>query len=248
MTDTIDVIGASMHADAETLRMIAQNVANAQSVAYMRQIPLTHATFDAAASHADSDNTGVGFAGHARLPASTLVALDMRPGTLRSTAAPMDLAIEGKGFFVVQTGGGEVLTRRGDFKLDSEGRLVTQAGDPVLGTSGPVQIGTGQPSIAADGTVRVGADVVGNLRIEQVDSATALQPAGDGCYTMTGDQSSTPMDAPIVRQGYLESSNVQTVNEMVQMMETMRRFEASQHFARGYDDMVEKALGTLGRV
>jgi flagellar basal-body rod protein FlgF len=56
------------------------------------------------------------------------------------------------------------------------------------------------------------------------------------------------MDAPIVMQGYLESSNVQTVNEMVQMMETMRRFEASQHFARGYDDMVEKALGTLGRV
>jgi len=246
VTDTIDIIGASMHADAETLRMIAQNVANAQSVAYMRQIPLTHAAFDPAP--AGSIHNGGSLTAHGTVPASTLVALDMRPGTLRSTDSPLDLAIEGKGFFVVQTGGGEVLTRRGSFKLDSDGRLVTQAGDPVLGASGPIQIGTGQPSIATDGTVRVGADVLGKLRIEQVDSATALQPAGDGCYTMANQQSSNPMDAPIVRQGYLESSNVQTVNEMVQMMETMRRFEASQHFARGYDDMVEKALGTLGKI
>lgn len=236
MTTTIDVIGAAMRADAEGLRVIGQNIANAQSVAYRREIPVLHPTFDQAS-----------VAAAAELPDSAS-ALDLRPGTLQSTANPLHVAIDGKGFFVVATGRGEMLTRRGDFRLDTDGRLVTQQGDPVLGASGPIKLDGGAATILADGTVRVGSDNVGKLRILEVSNPSALHPAENGLYTLTAGEPLTDAAAPVVRQGFLETSNVQTVNEMVQMMETLRRFEAGQHFVRGYDDMLDKTLTTLGRI
>jgi flagellar basal-body rod protein FlgG len=71
---------------------------------------------------------------------------------------------------------------------------------------------------------------------------------GNSSYVLTEGEQAIDSPAPTVRQGFLETSNVQTVNEMVQLMETLRRFEAGQHFVRGYDDMVDKAISTLGKI
>ena len=291
MSSTIDLITASMRTDADTLRIVSQNIANAQTVAYLREIPVTHMS----GAHAGHGTRAIGttpvenFAralesGHApaigeeardELELTTALeptnpesivtnslrldgdlsagevttALDLRPGTLRSTANPLHVALESQGFFVIETAQGTQFTRRGDFRLDSDGRLVTQAGDPVQGSSGDLNVGaSGQPTIAADGTVRAGTDVVGKLRIVQVGSATALQPSGNGLYSLASGEETTEATAPIVHQGFLETPNVQTVNEMIQLMETMRRFEAGQRFVRGYDDMMDKAISTLGRI
>jgi len=237
MTTTIDMIAGAMQSQADGLRVISQNIANSQSVAYRREIPVSHATFEQVAGNVS-----------ARSNVERRDALDLTPGTLQSTASPLHLALEGSGFFVVNTARGQTLTRRGDFHLDSNGQLVTQAGDPVLGTSGPIVITGDQPTISPDGTVRVGADVMGQLRIVDVASGSALQPVGDCSYVLADGEQAIDAPAPTVRQGFIETSNVQTVNEMVQLMDTLRRFEAAQHFVRGYDDMTDKAITTLGRI
>jgi flagellar basal-body rod protein FlgF len=272
VSSTIDLITASLRADADTLRIVSQNIANAQSVAYLREIPLNHIpgvqghgapgapsigtghVQEFARTLESSNATGSLTADTARLNGAldageVATALDLRPGTLRSTANPLHLALESQGFFVVQTAQGTMFTRRGDFRLDSDGRLVTQSGDPVQGSSGDINVGAaGQPTIAADGTVRAGTDVVGKLRIVQVGSATSLQPMGNGLYSLASGEETTEATAPIVHQGFLETSNIQTVNEMIQLMETMRRFESGQRFVRGYDDMMDKTIATLGRI
>jgi flagellar basal-body rod protein FlgF len=235
MTTTIELIAGALQSQAEGLRVIGQNIANSQSVAYRREIPVNHATFEQIAAGSRAD-------------ASVRTALDLTPGTLQSTASPLHLAIEGSGFFVVSTARGEMLTRRGDFRLDNNGQIVTQAGDPVLGTSGPIVATGDAPTISPDGTVRVGNDVMGQLRIVDVASGSALAPVGDATYALADGEQALESPAPTVRQGFVETSNVQTVNEMVQLMDTMRRFEAGQHFVRGYDDMIDKAITALGRI
>jgi flagellar basal-body rod protein FlgF len=286
MNTTIELIAGALQADAQGLRVIGQNIANSQSVAYRREIPVTQTTFEQAAAAAAVRAAGIGQgvgaaglgagmgqsvglgqgvgagqavsaastgqvasganAGHA--PTSGQGALDLTPGTLQSTASPLNVAIEGSGFFVISTSKGEVLTRRGDFRLDGSGQVVTQAGDPVLGTSGPIVINGGSPTISPDGTVRVGTETVGQLRVVDVGSGSALAPVGNSSYILTPGEQAIDSPAPTVRQGFLETSNVQTVNEMVQLMDTLRRFEAGQHFVRGYDDMVDKAITTLGKI
>jgi len=86
------------------------------------------------------------------------------------------------------------------------------------------------------------------LRIVDEASGSALLPVGDCSYVLADGEPALESPSPTVRQGFLETSNVQTVNEMVQLMDTLRRFEAGQHFVRGYDDMIDKAITTLGRI
>jgi flagellar basal-body rod protein FlgG len=242
MTDSIAIVASSMRADAEALRVISQNVANAQTPAYRRAVPLVYSNFEVAAA-----STTAGTMASAE-PLRLETSVDLRPGTMQSTGEPLDLAVEGAAFFVVNTARGERLTRRGDFRLDAEGRIVTTAGETVLGTNGPIQLQGARPSIGADGTVRVGDAVIDRLRLVEVSNAAALQPEGNGLYAVAAGEEPLDSSAAQVRQGYLETSNVQSVDEMISLMETMRRFEAAQHFIRGYDSMVDNAITTLGKV
>jgi flagellar basal-body rod protein FlgF len=234
MTDTMAVIAAALHADAEAVRVISLNVANSQTPAYRREISVVRASFAEALDGLE-------------LPQLQTVT-DARAGTLQSTGEPLNLAIEGKGFFVVGTANGEMLTRRGDFRLDAEGRLATHAGDPVLGTRGVIQVGDRSPSILADGTVQVGDAPVDRLRIVSVADESALRPVGDGLFAMSEGGADVAAPYGAVRQGFLETSNVQAINETVRLLEAMRRFEMAQRFVRGYDGMMEQAISTLGRI
>jgi flagellar basal-body rod protein FlgF len=243
MTDPVTIVASAMRAGAEALRTISQNVANAQTPAYRREIPLVYSNFDALASGATGTTNAV-----EPDPLRLDTAIDLHPGTLQNTGEPLNLAIEGAAFFVVSTANGERLTRRGDFRLDGEGRIVTSVGDAVLGNGGPIQVRGARPVISPDGTVRVGDAVVDKLRLVELENATALQPAGDDLYAPARGE--TPLDSSSaqVRQGFLETSNVQSVDEMIALMETMRSFETAQRFILGYDSMVNEAISTLGKV
>jgi flagellar basal body rod protein FlgG len=239
MSEVIAALGDAMRNDAETLRVIGQNVANMETVAYRREIALNRATFSQAADDARA-------AIAAPLPLETV--LDQRPGTLRASSEPLHLAIEGAGFFVVDAStrdGGEALTRRGDFRLDAEGRLVNHEGLPVLGSSGVIHL-QGTPHIADDGGVHVAGERVAQLRLAQVSPESQLVSLGADLYRAT--QLPEEQGQVRVRQGFLETSNVDSVNEMVRLMETMRHFESVQRFVRGYDDMLGKAISELGKV
>jgi flagellar basal-body rod protein FlgG len=241
VSDAIAALSEAMRNDAETLRVIGQNVSNIDTVAYRREIAVMRSSFDQAANAAREElgmNAGLA-------PVEFETTFDQRPGTLKASAEALHLALEGPGFFVVDTPQGEALTRRGDFRLDSEGRLVTQQGMPILGENGHVHI-AGTPQIAPDGAVRVEGQVVAQLRVAQVAPDSPLTSMGADLYGGTqlpqGDSSAR------VRQGFLEASNVESVQEMIRLIETMRHFEGVQRFVRGYDDMMGKAISELGKV
>jgi flagellar basal-body rod protein FlgG len=225
-----------MRNDAESLRVIGNNVANMETVAYRREIALMRPSFEKATEEVRTTLAA---------PISVETVVDQRPGTLKSTNEPLHVALEGPGFFVVDTPRGEALTRRGDFRLDADGRLVTQSGLPVFGDAGVIHI-DGTPKIDADGSMRVGGNVVAQLRIAQVASESRITPLGGDLYSATLLPEADP--ATRVRQGFLETSNVESVHEMVRLIETMRHFETVQRFVRGYDDMMSKAITELGKV
>lgn len=246
MSETIETIRSAMHADADALRIIAQNIANAEVTAYRRQIPLSAGGFDQLVSSLDA--SGGELATNAAAVIQRSIAVDSQPGTLKSTAEPLDLALEGAGFFMLQSAAGPLLTRRGDFHVSADGMLSAVSGEPVLGNGGPIQIGFGTAVVGADGVIRVNGEVVDQLRIAQVSDEAELQYIGAGLYSSNSAALQEAETYPAIRQGFLETSNVTPVNEMVQMMETLRHFEAAQRLVHGYDQMLEKAISELGKV
>jgi len=239
MTDTLAAIRAAMHGDADALRTIAQNVANADTTGYRRQVNVARVAFDALAGIAPDLQVSDAV--------TTSLAIDPTPGALRSTGESTHVALGGDGFFVIASTVGDALTRRGDFRLDANRTLVTQSGDAVQGSGGSIHVPVGALNINADGELRVAGELIDRLRIVDVSRPESLQPLENGL--LSAPDATTLEDArdPRVEQGFLESSNVAAVAEMMQLMEVMRHFEAAQRLARGADDMMEKALGTLGK-
>jgi flagellar basal-body rod protein FlgF len=244
MSNTMNILAATMSTDADALRVIAQNVSSADSVAYRRQVQISRPDFggltDAAAKLSAGELT-------AAIPLPQVqIAIDTRAGTLRNTAEPLDIAIQGDGYFVLNTARGELLTRRGDFHTDAAGILTAFSGDPVLGTEGVIHI-DGTPQVDAAGTIRLGSQVLGHLRLVQLAADAKLVPSGDGLFASQG---ADPVESTTaqVHQGFLETSNVSPVNEMLRLLQSVRHFEAGQRFVRAYDEMLDRAITDLGKI
>jgi flagellar basal body rod protein FlgG len=175
-------------------------------------------------------------------------ATDMRPGALTQTGAPLDVALEGEGFFVVDTPDGDRLTRGGALQIDASGRIVDASGYPVLGEDGPIVVPPGRIEIDARGTVRVEGQQVGRFRIETVPPGTRLLRDAAGRYIP--DALRTPL-APSerrVRQGYLEESNVSAIESMVEMIQVQRSFAAVQNSVRVLDGVMDRIANQIGRI
>lgn len=169
---------------------------------------------------------GTGNQPPARLPLGVTVhhqRLDLRTGTMRYTGNLLDVAVDGDGWFVVQTPQGVRYTRKGNFALSPNGNLVTADGYPVLGVNGrPIAIGNrGEVLIAENGEISVGTQTVGRLQIVRFADPNIVRPVGNGYYVGSSPQ---PSQAK-VKQGYLELSNVQTVTELVRLLNALRHYE-----------------------
>ena len=163
----------------------------------------------------------------ARLPLGVTVGnqrLNLQAGSMRPTGNPLDVAIDGDGWFVVQTPQGVRYTRKGNFALSRDGTLVTSEGLPVLGENNqPIRIpanATSSVRITETGEIFAENQRLGRLQIVTLQN---LQPIGEGYYAGVNPQ---PADARIV-QGMLESSNVQVVTELVRMLNALRSYEAA---------------------
>lgn len=176
------------------------------------------------------------------------VTRDLSGGRLEQTGAPFDIAINGSGFFVVQTSAGERYTRNGHFTLNADGTLVTETGDPVLGDGGPISITAddGDVSIGADGTVSGSQGQIGKLRVVDFANPRALVKQGDSLYSATA--TANPATNASLSQGMLESSNVQPVIEIARMIEVMRAYEATSSLEQSSSDMKRQAIQKLGTV
>jgi flagellar basal-body rod protein FlgF len=240
MSDIMSLVATAMRADSDALRLTGQNISSSDAVAYRRQFQVARPDFAAVASAMSSPVL------QSREPRLE-VDVDTRPSTFKRTGEPLDVAIQGDAYFVVDTAQGNLLMRRGDFHLAPDGVLTAFSGDPVLGTEGTIRITGGNPQIESNGTIRVGNEVVGHLRLDELAPGTALDPVADGLFATRGGSTTTSTTAQL-HQGFLETGNVSPVNEMVRMLQTMRHFEASQRFARTYDEMLDKAITDLGKI
>jgi flagellar basal-body rod protein FlgF len=185
---------------------------------------------------------------------------DFSQGAVQQTGNPLDVAISGAGFMVVQGQGGERYTRDGNLQINSQGQLVTNTGAPVLGTAGPIVF---QPTdhdivVSADGTITVqeGAartdSIRGKLRLVSFTDAQKLIKQGNDLYSAgTGGAGGAVAQADTkstFQQGFVEKSNVNSVMEMSHMVEVMRTYTNIANILQQQSDMHKNAIDKLADV
>jgi len=175
---------------------------------------------------------------------------DFAEGALVQTSNSLDLALQGSGFFVVQTPQGVRYTRNGNFSITLDGTLTTQEGYPVLGKEGAIKFPDLQKlaqesvAVAATGEVSVGKNTIGTLRIVAFEHPHRLKKEGGSLFGVdpTNDPGVRDVELPTVRQGFLEESNVDGIAEMIEMIEITRHFESNQKAIAAQDATLEKVL------
>ena len=231
---------AGMAAQQRRLEAVANDLANVNTSGYKR----------ARVSFRDLvySPTGRGAAGGVSTGSGSAAASTGRSfaqGSLVPSGEPLDLAIDGEGFFQVRRADGSTaLTRDGSFRLDADGRLVTADGDVV---QPPITLPRGtdpkRVSIAADGTVSADGRRLGRIEVVQVASADGLQPIGKNLFAVTAASGTPRATRTSVVQGALEGSNVDMADAMVDMMDSQRAYQLASRAIQMQDQMMEIANG-----
>jgi flagellar basal-body rod protein FlgF len=233
------------------LDVIANNVANVNTAGYKADSSLFE---EYLTSGAHEDN----FVGNDRRVSFVQdrgTFRDFSQGAVEQTQNPLDVAIDGSAFLVVQTPAGERYTRDGGMQLNNVGQLVTVAGNPVLGTGGPIVF---QPTdhdinVTADGTITVVEgngrtdSIRGKLRLVSFPDAQKLLKEGFNLYT-AGEGSAQPDAKSTVRQGFIEKSNVNAVAEMSRMIEVSRAYTQIATLLQQQSDLHKTAIQQLADV
>jgi flagellar basal-body rod protein FlgF len=237
------IAATGMLAETQRQDVIANNLANATTTGFRRSV--TASTPFAQTLLSNMQATGAPPIGTlsrgAQLEGATML---QTQGALRSTGNPLDLALVGSGYFAVDSPAGRRYTRDGSFTLAADGRLVTSMGDAVAGVGGPLRLQRGPAvEVAADGTVSQGGAVRGRLLITALATGSVTSEGGS---RLNGTPAGA--DDTRVRQGHLESSAVNVVSEMVELIRTMRSFEANQKAAQSHDEALQLSVGRVGRM
>jgi flagellar basal-body rod protein FlgF len=223
---------SAMDAAMRHQEVTADNLANL-NVPGFRQRGVAFETFDRAL---DAVSTGDGGLGTQIARGYT----DFTPGSLQHTGAPLDVAINGDAFFSVQGPNGTLYTRDGVFQRGSRGELLTTGGYLVLGTRGPITLPPNalNVSVGADGNVSADNVPIDRLQLASFADPRQLNPVGTSLFEATPDARQRASTSTVV-QGARESSNVQSANEMVELIRELRFFEAAQRAARTLSDTVQ---------
>lgn len=222
MSHLYETATLAMQIESARLRTISQNLANAGSAGYKRE------------------TDGAAFA--QLLAATPAAGTDFAQGTLRSTGDPAHLALDGPGFFELRRGDSVRYSRAGAFVRDVQGHLVDGAGYRLQAQGGDLVLRAPGWRIERDGTVIEDEQPVARLRVVDFESTASLRRAGAASFAGEGAR---PAREPSVRQGALENANVAGADEMVRLMETMRRFEFAQRVVQTQDELIDKAMRRL---
>jgi flagellar basal-body rod protein FlgG len=228
--------------------VIANNLANAATVGYKKDKVFLKTMLDASLVMQKDANQNP-FA----LDAES-VATDYSQGGLRSTGNPLDVAIKGQGYFVIETPNGTMYTRAGGFSLNAAGDLVDANGYPVQGEGGPITLPPGEVTISENGTVFVDGQEAARLKVVDFEEPDALEKVGQnlfkarsgcGCTTFASENDNPTAS---VMQGFLEDSNVDVVREMVEMIKLQNAYQTSARVLMAQDDSLNKAVNDVGVV
>jgi flagellar basal-body rod protein FlgF len=223
---------------------IANNLANADTTGYKADEVVFRTALDRAIWRLRDAQRGA--------PASDIGALsfgaevdavitDLRPAPITLTGRPLDVVIDGDGFFAVSTPQGERYTRDGAFRQAADGTLVTADGMPVLGTRGIIRSADAALTIATNGDVLANGQVIDRLRVVQLRNASK-----EGASRFTGG--AQPLQQFNLQVGALERANVSVVQAMVEMIMAMRAYEASHRAVLAQDETLQRAVNDVGKV
>ncbi|RZF29092.1 flagellar hook basal-body protein [Paraburkholderia sp. UYCP14C] len=238
MDNMMTVAASLISHETRRIETAGQNLANVATPGYKRQI-----AFDDVLA-AGLSGTVPGSAALTRPP--TGIATDFSAGKLVHTGNPLDLSIGGTGFFEVMTADGPAYTRLGAFQRDADGRLVTSQGWALQAAGGgDVVLRSNNWQLASDGTLIDDGSPSAVIRVATFVDPTQLRRGADGLFH-AADAQAIDSEQPHITQGFIESSNVSVGNDMMQMMDAMRRVESGQKLVHAYDDMVGTVLQRLG--
>lgn len=214
---------AAMRTNQQRVEIISSNLANTETTGFKRMLHVAHGA-EGWGKHNEHQQVVTG------------TRLDMEQGVLQRTGEDLDLALDGKGFFVVEGPDGPSLTRQGQFQLSQDGILVTRDGAPVQwsGTRGVLDPNGGAIKVDNRGGVIQGGQPVGLLRIVDVLGNDSIEPDDTGAYRLVNGAEMVESDA-IVSQGFIERANVQTVDELVELIAAQRAFESAAQAFRTID-------------
>ena len=174
---------------------------------------------------------------------------DDSQGPAINTKNPLNLMIEGQGYFTVQTKTGQRHTRAGNLSLNANGALVTNKGDPILGEKGVIYVKGQNFEVNLQGEVFSNGSLVDRLQIEHFPNEGFIERTGDGYLYYSGDPRLVKkIKVPTIQQGFLEGSNVNPIKNLTAMIVAHRSYEAYQKAVSNYDKMMEKSSNSLGEV
>jgi flagellar basal body rod protein FlgG len=233
MIDAISAAQIAMIQDQSRLQTINQNISNMQTPGYRRQLLEPLSFKEQLAADASSVNEQM------------LRGSIMKQGTVIQSQKSTDLAIAGNGFFTVQTEEGIFYTRRGDLEVNERGELCTATGGLILGQSGALRVDDNQFTIDSQGIVYIDNNKIDQLKIVDFSNTEALQYRGQGLYET--QETPNPVNSGTrVLQGFIEQSNVKSVDEMLELVKTSRHFEASQRVMHIANNLLSNAINQLG--
>ncbi len=241
MDNTLLVSLSQQLAAYRSMDVIANNIANVNTPGYKREsVKFEEYVQQVAPAEGEKGRQSISFVqdkGTSR---------DLTQGAATHTGAPFDLAINGKGYFTVQTPSGDRYTKNGHFTLDSNGRIVTEDGGVLQGDGGEIAITSddGDIHIAQDGTITGARGQIGKVKLVNFASEAALQKEGSSLYSTT--QTPNAVESPMISQGFLEESNVQPVLEISHMLDVLRAYQTTASLTQSQEDLMRSAIDKLG--
>lgn len=254
----------SMLVNQVRLDVIGNNLANLKTPGFKRG-EVVNSSFPETLLHYQGDHA---FAGRGHLLAGPMqatplpalrpigvvaenVAVDaiyhmQQPGALRMTEDPLDFAIQGDGYFVLETPDGLRFSRDGHFHINSEGFLVNNQGFAVLGERGRISLAAQRPELHGEKDLYLNGQIVDRLRIVAFPQEALLEKDGFNLFRERADLAPLPAERAVVRQGYLEESNADILRQMTQLVTVRRTYEAAQKIAQTYDRLLGRAANELG--
>jgi flagellar basal-body rod protein FlgF len=230
---------AALVAQTDSLDTIANNLANVSTAGFRARDSSFSSVLAASSAHPLGSVLNQATNSYGVLGSVTT---STEQGSLSHTGNPLDLAIDGDGWFAVQTaGGGTAYTRAGAFRVTAAGRLTTADGHPVLGQGGPVQLIPGAPvTVSPDGILSSNGAAVGRLRLVSFAPGTDLANAGGSLYTVPASATPLPARGAAVEQGVLEGSDVNPVAAVVTLINAQRQTESIRHALSMLDSQMNK--------
>ena len=226
MSDIAAQISSTIDGLTREFNIISHNLANVNTFGYKRRCNAFSRSF---ADKVAGTKTGAGDL------ATLKTAFDFSQGGLTETGRSLDFALCGEGFFVIETPDGPLYTRNGMFRLDKNGQIVDSASRTIAGESGPISIPpsvvASQLSVSSDGSISAAGAVIGKFRLVNFkDDKGELVPAGLNSFLASKEMKPEVPGNLIVKQGFQENSNVQMVEELVDMIMVSRLYESNMKF------------------